>query len=140
MSKKDRNRSRWNTHPLRLALSIAPWEKYHGSSDVLEKKIKATRKPPDDILANGFSCVLSYMAANGILNLREGMAGYMEFCYRHYQAKLRRSGKIIEDWARDTVRAKVQQYGTMDDLGQPSEAEIAEQAREYRNRKNGIES
>lgn len=135
----DKNRTRWATHPLWVALGGVDLA---GDPGPLYRDHKPTRTPSREFLARyAFSVATSYMAREGISDFDWGWEQLGRMTYNIQSGKGIDGGVSFQKMVDETVGDKARRYNTAKNIPDYAkdfeEEELAERARRYERESNG---
>lgn len=136
---KDRNRTRWATHPLWTALGSLDWE---GKPGPFYRDYSPTRTPSREFLSRqAFSAATSYMAREGISDFDCGWEQLGLMTYNIQSGKGVGLGASFQTLVDETVHEKARRYNTANNIPEYAreieDEELAEYARRYERESNG---
>ena len=129
----DKNRSRWDIHPLWQCISSVDFETFGGS---LSRTFSAQRVPSDQYLFDyGFGVLSSFMAKNGITDLEQGFKAFEFALYNNLNNKAIDIGLYFDTYVEERIALKAKRFNSM--LNKLNDSAIRKEADEYRRQSEG---
>ena len=129
----DKNRSRWDIHPLWQCISSVDFETFGGS---LSREFSAQRVPSDQYLfSHGFGVLSSYMAKRGITDFYQGFRAFELDLYNELNNRAINVGVYFDTYVQEQIALKAKRFNSM--LNKLNDSAIRRAADEYRRQSDG---